>query len=71
MNETTTWMDRLRAEYSELKHKLGKLENYLETTPVDEQIGRELLMVQASIMEAYKTVLEARVLAANKEGKLQ
>ena len=71
MNETTTWIDRLRAEYSELKHKLGKLENYLETTPVDEQVGRELLMVQASIMESYKTVLEARVLAANKEGKLQ
>mgnify|MGYP007066268426 FL=1 len=70
MNETTTWIDRLRTEYSELKHKLGKLENYLETTPVDEQVGRELLMVQASIMEAYKTVLEARVLAANKEGKL-
>ena len=70
MNETTTWIDRLRAEYSELKHKLGKLENYLETTPVDEQVGRELLMVQASIMESYKTVLEARVLAANKEGKL-
>ena len=70
MNETTTWIDRLRAEYSELNHKLGKLENYLETTPVDEQVGRELLMVQASIMEAYKTVLEARVLAANKEGKL-
>ena len=70
MNETTTWIDRLRTEYSELKHKLGKLENYLETTPVDEQVGRELLMVQASIMESYKTVLEARVLAANKEGKL-
>ena len=70
MNETTTWIDRLRAEYSELVSKLGKLENYLETTPVDEQVGRELLMVQASIMEAYKTVLEARVLAANKEGKL-
>ena len=70
MNETTTWIDRLRAEYSELVSKLGKLENYLETTPVDEQVGRELLMVQASIMESYKTVLEARVLAANKEGKL-
>ena len=66
----STWLDRLRVEYSDLVDKIEKLEVYLDATPTEDQVGRELLVVQSSIMDAYKTVLEARVLSAEKEGKL-
>lgn len=70
MSNTATWLDRVKVEYLELSRRLEALNKYLTSTPPEEQPQRELLVVQAAIMDAYKTVLEARVLQADKEGDI-
>ena len=65
-----TWLDQLKIEHRAISERLEKLINYLETVPVEDQYQREMLVVQSTIMESYRTVIEARVLVADKEGML-